>query len=322
LAGVLDQGDTRVLFGGPSLSYGTFSGLRGTLGFWLDEGRCIGLEGSGFLLERRSVGFSAGSDASGNPPLLVPFFDPSINMATGTIVSSPIPAAFTGAVTVSSHTRLWGYQANAVLALNPQGLMRLDLLAGYRSLSLDEDLALAVANQDLVLDIQNHYSDRFATSNRFDGGQLGARAGWQSGLLTVGVQGQVALGNTLQVVERTGSSVQTGSDAFAPGGHPGGILVQSTSIGRLTHNTFAVVPTAEARIGLQLFPGLLASVGYNFLYWSSVVRPGQQIDSLVNPTQSAISGTGVLAGPARPAPLFQSSDFFAHGITFGLEFCY
>lgn len=322
LAGVLGQPDTRVLFGGSNLNYGTFSGLHGTLGFWLNEGRSVGLEGSGFLLERRSVGFSVGSDAAGNPPLLVPLFDPTINQATGAIVSSSTLPAFTGGVTVASHTRLWGYEANAILALNPQGPMQLDLLAGYRSLALDEDLALAVANQEIDLGIQNYFSDRFATNNHFYGGQLGARAGWESGWLQLRLQGQVALGNTLQVVDRTGNSLQTGSDAFVPGGHPGGILVQPSNMGSLSHNTFTVVPAAKARIGIQLLTGLFASVSYDFLYWSSVVRPGQQIDPVVNPTQSVIFGTGVLAGPARPAALFQHSDFIAHGITFGLEYCY
>jgi hypothetical protein len=322
LAGILGQPDTLPVFGGSGLDYGTASGVKATLGFWIDEDQAVGLEAGGFLLERRAVGLRAGSDAAGVPPLVVPFFDAGLGFQTGTIIASPVGQPFAGSVSVASHSRLWGARADAVLALNSPGDLRLELLAGYRHLSLDEDLALGVSNRDLTFDIQNQYADRFATGNRFDGGQLGARIGWHSERLSVLLQGEVALGNAYQTVNRTGASLQTGPDAFAPGPHEGGILVQQTSIGRHTSNTFAVVPSAEARVGVRLLPNLTASVGYDFLYWSSVVRPGAQIDPQVNPSQSAISGFGQLVGPARPAPLFNRTDFWAQGLEFGLEFRY
>jgi len=36
-------------------------------------------------------------------------------------------------------------------------------------------------------------------------------------------------------------------------------------------------------------------------------------------TQSQTQG-GVLIGPNNPAPLFNRTDFFAYGLSFGLEF--
>jgi hypothetical protein len=62
-----------------------------------------------------------------------------------------------------------------------------------------------------------------------------------------------------------------------------------------------------------------AFVGYDFLYWNQVVRPGNQVDRNINLSQSAVFGSGTLSGPATPAPLFGRSDFWAQGITFGLE---
>ena len=47
-----------------------------------------------------------------------------------------------------------------------------------------------------------------------------------------------------------------------------------------------------------------------------VLRPGDQIDRTINPTQAA---GGVLVGPPRPAPLFNTTDFWAHGVNAGLE---
>jgi hypothetical protein len=53
-------------------------------------------------------------------------------------------------------------------------------------------------------------------------------------------------------------------------------------------------------------------------YVSNVIRPANQIDPTANTTQ--LLGTPPLFGPARPMPLFNQTDFWAQGITFGLEF--
>ncbi|HET7719587.1 MAG TPA: BBP7 family outer membrane beta-barrel protein, partial [Acidimicrobiales bacterium] len=63
--------------------------------------------------------------------------------------------------------------------------------------------------------------------------------------------------------------------------------------------------------------------GYTVLYWSSVVRPGDQVDLLVNASQipSNLLPTG-LVGPARPAVLFRDTDFWAQGVNLSLEVRY
>jgi hypothetical protein len=56
-----------------------------------------------------------------------------------------------------------------------------------------------------------------------------------------------------------------------------------------------------------------------------VVRPGDQIDRGINPVQApAITGVpnAPFIGPSRPAPLFNLTDFWAHGTNFGLEVRY
>ena len=63
-----------------------------------------------------------------------------------------------------------------------------------------------------------------------------------------------------------------------------------------------------------------AFVGYDFMYWSQVVRPGNQVDRNINLSQSAVFGSGALTGPAYPMPLFNRSDFWAQGLNAGLEF--
>jgi len=53
------------------------------------------------------------------------------------------------------------------------------------------------------------------------------------------------------------------------------------------------------------------------------MRPGEQIDRGLNPNLIPTSVTfGMPGGPARPAPLLQSTGFYAHGLTLGLDFRY
>jgi len=52
-----------------------------------------------------------------------------------------------------------------------------------------------------------------------------------------------------------------------------------------------------------------------------VVRPGDQIDRNVNPSQIA-GGGSTLVGLPYPVQLFRRSDFYAQGLSVGLEFRY
>jgi len=97
----------------------------------------------------------------------------------------------------------------------------------------------------------------------------------------------------------------------------GGFLALPTNIGNFNNERFSVVPELNARIGYQFSPQLRAVVGYNFIYWTGVVRPGGVIDTTVNPTQIA---PGPLVGAARPAPRADTSDFWAHGVSVGLSY--
>lgn len=130
----------------------------------------------------------------------------------------------------------------------------------------------------------------------------------------------MALGDAHQEVRIAGSTVFTD-----PVGNsvrqPGGLLALPTNMGSYSRDKFAVVPELGINVGRQLTDHLRVYVGYNLLYWSSVVRPGDQIDFVVNPTQLPTpAGPGVLVGPARPAFSFRDTDFWAQGVNLGVEF--
>jgi len=104
---------------------------------------------------------------------------------------------------------------------------------------------------------------------------------------------------------------------------PVGFLASGSNSGHFTRDVFAVVPEVGINLGWQITTQLRASVGYTFLYWSSVVRPGDQVDVGLSGTQLPTDTRfNPGAGPARPAVLLRGKDFWAQGINFGLEFRY
>ncbi len=100
----------------------------------------------------------------------------------------------------------------------------------------------------------------------------------------------------------------------------GGLLALGGNIGHHSRDEVAVVPELDLKLAYQVTPRLKASVGYTYLYWSDVVRAGNQIDPTVNP---ALIPPAVAASvPARPAFAFQQSSLWVQGINLGLEFSY
>ena len=86
-----------------------------------------------------------------------------------------------------------------------------------------------------------------------------------------------------------------------------------------------MVPEVGVNVGYNFTPWLRGFLGYNFLYWSNVVRPGEQIDREINVRQ--IPGPNFPTGGsnttvARPTVPFKSTDFWAHGVNLGLELKY
>jgi hypothetical protein len=74
---------------------------------------------------------------------------------------------------------------------------------------------------------------------------------------------------------------------------------------------------------VQITKNLRIYGGYNLLYWSTLIRPGEQVSSLVDPrqvpTDQAYMQHFVGTAPFRS---FNRNDFFAHGFGIGLEVGY
>jgi hypothetical protein len=310
-----------VLFGGTSLDNDERSGGRFTFGFWFDGEQCCGLESSTFFLAERSVRFGASSP--GLPILARPFFDVSAGQEASELVA--FPGLLAGNVAVVSSSRLWGTELNLRSNWWRGCCWRFDSLLGFRYVGLDESLKVMEnltlpASASLPLGGGIGVSDSFGTHNNFWGGQLGAELELRQARWFLDLLGKVALGNTHEVVNINGNTT-----FFVPGSPPsvqsGGLLALPTNIGHFSRDRFAVVPEVGVKLGYQATERLRLFVAYSFLYISDVARPGHQIDRVVNVSQLPTQfGPGSLVGSPSPIVLLKGTDFWAQGISFGLEF--
>jgi hypothetical protein len=329
--GALGQPGTRLLFGGNgALDNGAYSGGRLTLGAWLNDS--IGVEASGFLFEQRGTSFAAGSDAAGNPPIYVPILfvnravpgEGSYTIADPNLFGLGIPVA--GNIAIGSATKLWGTEINGLAKLSSSRNLSFNALVGYRYLSLDDSLSISGSVNSpgpLGLDFFQTFREGFSTQNAFHGVNLGGAAKWNRGRFSVDAAAKIAFGWTQQIVNIDGTMTVSGAGAPVTGTftNQGTLFVFPSNVGRQTASDFTVVPQVTVKAGVNVTNNVKATVGYDFLYWSSVVRAGDQIDRAVNDSQAAIPA-GVASPLALPAPKFDRTGFFAHGLNFGVEFTY
>lgn len=79
-----------------------------------------------------------------------------------------------------------------------------------------------------------------------------------------------------------------------------------------------MVPEVQLKIGYALTPRLRVTLGYDFLYYSNVLRPSEQIDRNVPKGQTFRQASPVIS-TITPSHKFQTTDFFAHGFSLGME---
>jgi hypothetical protein len=169
-------------------------------------------------------------------------------------------------------------------------------------------------------------TDRFATSNQFYGGQVGVDGRWLYGRMTLDGRVKVALGVTQQDLTVEGNQQIIGRNNPDP--RPGGLLALPSNIGTFSSSRFSVVPEIGGSVGYYVTDWMRLSVGYNFLYWSSVIRPGDQIDRNLNSNQipnfnlvnvNGVLRPAVISTDPPPRHLFNPTDYWAQGLTFGVE---
>jgi hypothetical protein len=314
--GALGQPGTQVLFGG-DVGEHPLSGGRFTLGCWINADQTLGIEANYFFLGQQKISFLAfGSGAPGSPVVTRPFFDADANAENARIVA--FPGFRQGFVSEQLRRRVQGTEVNFRSLLGNGDNYSIAFLAGFRYLNLQETLSTVDAHLPLTLgDSTEVVAESFATRNNFYGGQIGAEADFCRGRWFVNTCVKVALGGNDESAIINGF-VNTTNPFTGPFIGPGGLLTQTSNIGEHRQSRFAVVPEFCLNLGYQLSSRLSAFIGYNFIYVSSVVRPGDQIDRTVS--VPVFPPDPVPA--ARPLFTFHDSVVWMQGINFGINYRY
>jgi hypothetical protein len=329
--GRIGVGDTRVLVGDNGFGQTFHSGARFSAVRWFGDNECRGLDARLFFLGQAA---SSATFTTGQYPLLArPFINPNPGtpfFGSDSEVISAIGLA-SGGVTVELENRVWGAEANYRRYLLGNACARVDGLVGYRYLNVNEELRITenlVRTPNSTLPPGSQFLsatviDQFKTENHFHGGQIGLTGELRRGRWSIDGRASIAFGNLNRVAEISGGQ----SVAFLNGtvqNFSGGLLaIPGANIGRFSDNVFAVVPEVGVNVGYQLTSHLRVFVGYNFLYLSNALRPGDVIDPVVDPARVpnflATPATPI-PGQPRPAPQFRSAGFYAQGISFGLRY--
>lgn len=332
--GVLGNDDTQPVFGLTTFDYDAFSGVRFDGGFWCDCDGIWSVQLSGFFTGENTERFDQASTANGAPLLARPFFDPVTGRESSVLISAP--GAFDGSIRIRSHSRLSGAEANLRHSLSGGFTSPILLLAGFRYFNLDEDLTFFQKTTELD-DGQATFAggsvpknavinlyDSFSAANRFYGGQIGVAGQWQVGSFVIGATGKAAFGGTVADLNVAGVSRLDRSNLNQTSNvELGGVLAQPSNISSTERTRFSMIGEVNVSLGYMICSCCRVSVGYDFLYWTDVVRPGNLVDRQINSDALVISPTYGGAGTqGRPERRYSWSDFWAQGFNVGLEIRY
>jgi hypothetical protein len=328
-------GTTAILLGGQNLNYDLSAGMRFSGGYWFGDEARWGLDASIFFLGDQTVHRGVTSDDGGNPGIYRPVNDVNFGESAQFVA---VPGMASGAMFLSSRSQLWGADLNGLYRLVQRDNWNFNVLAGFRFLDLRETLDISTFTLDFAGVLPGPFtggnaeapgstlavSDSFHTQNQFYGGQVGFQTSWAfAPRWYLSARAQIGLGETHQSVNISGLTVQD-QPAIGTSTAPAGVLATASNSGHFTHDVFSVVPEAQFKIGYQFSRYFSGFIGYNFLYWSNVVRPGSQINRTVDlqgiPTSGIYNPALTTTAPAPPT--FVQSGFWAQGVNFGLQFSY
>jgi hypothetical protein len=197
---------------------------------------------------------------------------------------------------------------------------RIDLGIGYRYTQLDEGLGITerLAAVGSPAGSFINVFDNFDTQTQFNGVDFGIFYTRHRGLWSIDLQGRFGIGTNQQQVDINGVT-QSRLGNGVTNNDQGGLLALDSNIGSFSRDRFSILPEFRATLGYKITPRLRATVGYTFLYWSNVVRPGDQIDLDVNRNQVPNPGINPVV-PTSPRFSFNETDYWAQGISVGGEY--
>jgi hypothetical protein len=331
-AGVLGQSGTTVAFPNPDLNYGTFAGGRFNACLLPSEGKLFGIEASFFFLGKETINFNGASDATGNPILARPFFDVFTHAETALPVA--FPGSFSGTLSIESGSRLLGSEFNLTEPLI-DGPRPVRFLLGFVFLRLDESIGVT---QDTTLiggntilpfvgfpqpiGSQVIVADSFETHSEFFGAQAGIEGEWGWERLRLAWALKAGVGATNNQLNIHGSTTLVPPTGGTPSTVVGGLLALPSNIGSFSATEYSFITQGQLKFRYLIGTRASLAVGYDFLWWNGVARPGDQIspniDSRQIPTSINFPRGGVTA--IQPNPQVNPTGLWVQGLSFELGF--
>jgi hypothetical protein len=317
--GRLGSPETRTLIGPGSLPASVFPAMKLTIGGWLYDD-FLGGELSMFGTVLRATHASTSSNATSGPLLAIPFADVTLGTAQQSSLVVAQPGVSSGRAWIDDAVEFSGFDAAALVSLNEHILnpnASLTLLGGIKALSFRERFKFSSGTDFLSGQSQSH-NDIFLANDSFAGVDLGVRGGFRVRRLTIEATGRTAIGasmTTLYIGAQDSMTMAYSRIQTVPGE---GLFAQPTNVGRWYRQTFSVVPSAQLRVGYDLTSHLRLTIGYEAFFWTHMLRAPNQLDPSINLDRAV----GLMAGPPRPAPLSNYTNFWAQGFTAGAQLNY
>src|SRR5581483_5127472 len=192
----------------------------------------------------------------------------------------------------------------------------------FRYLNLEESLNVA-SRVTFASGTVGTISDSVQTRNQFYGGQIGldGRIGGMDRGLGLDIMPKIALGGMHQQATLTGFNALT-APGLPPDVQAGGLYARELNLGTFTRDKFAMVASLDLNATYNFNESTQVFFGYSIIYVSSVLRPGEQIDLVVNDSRTRFVANPTPSTANRPAQSFVGNDFWAQGLNFGFRLQY
>jgi hypothetical protein len=286
------------------------TGFRLTAGYWLDKPFGTGIEARyTSLLHNDNTKTYVGSPYSA---LVRPFWDESTNQPALFQLSSP-DGTLLGIARVRTSFDADTLEANYLRRGPAMFAEEFHWILGVRYWQMDENMTVEAGSEAGGMQVGTY--DSFTTRNRFLGPQFGGQMNWTRGGFTIDLAFKLAVGAMMEEADIHGTAT-----AILPGGlrvdRPGGFLALASNSGNHSRTKLAFIRDTTFSVGYCVTENISLRLGYDLLWVSNVVRPGEQASLNINPALLPFSPAPT--APLRPGFRFNEETFWMHGFSIGL----
>lgn len=307
-AGILPN--ATILFGGGTEEGDMSAGGRFDIGTWTDPSQCYGVGWRFFGVGSDGLGYR--STSVQNPVLAIPFS--TINPVANDALVISYPGIREGEINFTADSEVLGNDVYGRFLLCKGGICRIDLITGYHFSRVNDAILMRsrftdVDPQSVDFGAETTVIDQFAGANEFHGGIIGFIWERDCGCWNTQLLARTALGGMRQRM-RIDGSFTFDTLAAPPVVTPGGLFTTDSNMGTYEQFEFAAVTEFGATCAYRIGRCTQVTLGYSFLLWSSVQRPSDAIDTVIDLGNN----------PTRPAFDFNTTSYWVQGLNVGFEF--